>query len=367
MKNDFLAQNQKKRGELRGIIVVSIVLAIAVNILVFGICELVSTGKMSNWFFIGIGTLVIFIIAIGSLIIQKKNAKQIVCLKGMLVFDEKNEIVAIPQYGISESMRNDSLAAFTEKKALANQWYKSSNIGVVGESAKKKLVIELIQYCILDRLSTCLTDYFNSKEQKNLQLKKYKVNDIPDVLLSNHFLKLFTEPMEDREAFSSNQPSRKGISAIEDDGTHGTVVLAVGKDGAKYELFDLTLPEKTKIAMPNKNTIRLEMKYINLEFSVDFRGYSTVVGNDFYKYYLNMDPAQLIESYLFMVTFTTEIKHPILIGKKQAFYYDWIDLFLGKMDEYISTNSFYERIGWKQLQAQIRIIKNGMQKREEKL
>ncbi len=364
MKYGFIAKNQKNRMELKGIIVISVFLAVAINILVYGFCELFKDYDKARWIYFGIGLLLLIIILIIYLMSQKANSKQSMDFSGMIIIKDNDEIVDIPAYRVSEDMNRNISSAFSEKKALEMQWKNSEKIDIFHDSAKKKLIIELIQYCILCKLSTCLTDYFNENKDDKHHLKEYAIQDISTVLLNNRFLKLFTEPMKDREAFMPSNSTMRTLRFDNDDDKEGKIVSATGKNGALYNLFELCLPEKTSITMPNENTICLDMQYIVMQFEIKFEGFNTFVCDDFHKYYLDIDSRSEINDYLFRISFVTKIKHPLFIGKKQSFYYEWIDLFMEEMDEYLSSDSFFKKIGWGGLQAQIRILKNKTQNRE---
>ena len=75
-----------------------------------------------------------------------------------------------------------------------------------------QLIIEATEYYVLEKLSSHLTDYFNRPHFDEQELHTFARNDIPDVLLSNRFLELFSKPMEDRPLFSTEDspPHQKG-------------------------------------------------------------------------------------------------------------------------------------------------------------
>lgn len=64
-----------------------------------------------------------------------------------------------------------------------------------------ELLAEAVEYLVLDKISTHLTDYFNEESFAEQNLKVYRREDVPDILLRNRFLETFSRPTEQRPAF----------------------------------------------------------------------------------------------------------------------------------------------------------------------
>jgi len=82
-----------------------------------------------------------------------------------------------------------------------------------------------------------------------MTIQEYGRNSIPDILLQNRFLRLFSEDMDNPEAFVERPSS---ISC------DGKVVYAMGKNRAIYSYFSLALPENSKVYR-HENEIVIEM------------------------------------------------------------------------------------------------------------
>ena len=94
-----------------------------------------------------------------------------------------------------------------------------------------------------------LSEYFNNSYEKQ-RVKDFQRNDIPEVLLSNRFLKLFSEDMFNRAIFACQKDF-----VLDDHNDGGKIVYAETSSGGLYDKFDLILPEKSKITRKNKNQI----------------------------------------------------------------------------------------------------------------
>jgi len=161
--------------------------------------------------------------------------------KAFLIYDKKkNEIVPVPRYAFSEKIYKCMRGAFIENPALKTLWEKEplkdlSTIDQIKIEDKRKrqksaqLLSEVAEYFVLSKLSTHLTDYFAAESFEEENLKEYRREDVPDVLLTNRFLEMFSRPMEDRLSFVDSTFRGK---------VPGEIVIAYGPRGAIYERFD---------------------------------------------------------------------------------------------------------------------------------
>jgi hypothetical protein len=155
----------------------------------------------------------------------------------IIIHSKKNEVVDIPQYDYGHDLHDYLQAAFAENAAIKRLWDKEPIDKGLHHDKKKgelsctvgkghQLIIEATEYYILENLSTHLADYFNRPAFDEQNLHTFARNDIPDVLLSNRFLELFSKPMEDRALFST----KAGAASHTDE----FIIVQTGKDGAVY-------------------------------------------------------------------------------------------------------------------------------------
>lgn len=244
--------------------------------------------------------LVINIVIIAKIICSKVKAlNQTLEIKGFFVYNGKDKrLISVPQYKISTDMNNYLTAAFCENPALKTLWEQDdiAKIKIVGANKEKRamgivthagaLFVELLEYCVIEKLSTQLCDFFNNNGEKS-HIREMQKSDIPDILLQNRFLKLFSEDMINRAAFVSEMVSNdeKSPKSI------GKVVYATNSSGAIYSRFDLVLPQNSSIKRKSKNEIVIDSPLFCITISCLYGGFGTVLPCGFYKYYLGLNSA----------------------------------------------------------------------------
>ncbi len=137
--------------------------------------------------------------------------------QAFFIYNEKrNKIIPVPRYKFSEAICRYMRAAFAENPALKLLWEKESLEDFFGDEPRKaaQLLSQATEYFLLAQLSTHLTDYFADEKFKKENLRKYFREDVPEVLLRNPFLEMFSRPMEHRPAFVKAHSGKKGRGEI---------------------------------------------------------------------------------------------------------------------------------------------------------
>lgn len=173
----------------------------------FGISLTVSSLTLLNNFNALIGIIIglfICILSIGLLarkIILSRNKSY--TIDGFFILNETiNEISYIPGYNFAEEIHSFFRAAFTENKALEHIWSSDPiNLQDDSESEPKSVNIirEAVEYYLLDNLSTHLLTFFNYPSNHDNNITVLQRDKIPNVLLQNRFLELFSKSINDRE------------------------------------------------------------------------------------------------------------------------------------------------------------------------
>lgn len=174
-------ESQNNSYELLSTVVLA---AIGVNIFCAGLIELLDFPH-KDIAFILFGAIISIGVVLKIITTKLKGLKQTTIINGFVIYDKKEKVVVgVPEYKISEDMVRYLKSAFSENKALEKLW-KQDHIGefrIVGGKQGERAVaisthsaaifIELLEYCVLEKLSTHLTDYFNnflkSRRYKNL-------------------------------------------------------------------------------------------------------------------------------------------------------------------------------------------------------
>jgi hypothetical protein len=163
----------------------------------------------------------------------------------LLVTEGENNTVAVDGYDFSEKI-TQYFAGLSENTALKSIWQTGDlhDFQVMrratptkGRLTAPQLVREAVEYFVLQKLSLHLSGHFeNNPEIADKEIERFGREDIPKILLQNHFLELFSRPMVERAAFSQDQ--------IE---TPNRVVFQIKPTGEIFEHFELILPAKSTV------------------------------------------------------------------------------------------------------------------------
>ncbi len=354
-------RNQKI--ELHRIIAYSIIMGIAINIISN------SLGKILNFplwlniiIWVGISLVIISIAQIVELCRLNSTIKY----EGLFIThrNEKNRIIGIPNYKISTDMKTYFEAAFSENPAYRTIWEESGLDKLQGPhiakktNDSKKLLAEMIEYCVLEHFSSFINDYYNIRNITKKTIE-YSGTDIPDVLLKNRFMKMFSEEPQNRAAFCNSKKS--GIYKIDDKDTEpedkGTLVFMIGSNGALYSKFELVIPKGSKVCREEDNGIEVHTKLFTMKYKFLFDGISTYVEQDFYKYYLHELSPMDYHDWKFDVQVSIKYKLSALFKFWDWKYYNWLDEYLDKLSDYCAVDNFYKNIGWRETKTFIQILK----------
>lgn len=350
--NAILATLQEKKEYTKQIVITSILIGVGVNTLTNGIIGLL--GIESYNFTLLISGIILSIGAvIYNLLSSISKLNKVVTFDGCFIYDIGGKsIIPVKRYGIVEDMIEYLNAAFSENKAIQTLWESSSISefkivgGKTGERAKAittesgALFIELLEYCIIEKLSTHLCDYFNKNKMKNIHELSRK--EIPDILLENRFLKQFSEDMKNREAF---------LKLSSESGKEGKIVTAYNSSGAIYKRFDLSLPAGSKVTRKNKNFIEVETDMFTLRLGFLFGGFNTILPRSFLTQYIGISDLKNIKTFQFNVEVSIKFKPRAVVSSRKWMYYAWADEFIERMYEYISKDYYLEKINWSTVQT----------------
>jgi hypothetical protein len=270
--------------------------------------------------------------------------------EAFLIYDKKkNAIIPVPRYEFSEHIYRYMQGAFVENPALKTQWEKEPlrdlfavdlDEAVATRKPQKaaQLISQAAEYFVLDRLSTHLTDYFADEKFEKHSLETYRRGDIPEVLLSNPFLEMFSRPMEQRTPFVEDTFKVR---------PHGEVVFARGPGGVIYDRFDLILPKGSNVRRVTDNRIDIETRKLRMAITVQFEGLCTVLPWGFEKHYMRItDRRDSVTEFKIDVAIGVSMKLGALLSAAGWQYYRWIDSFLDKIEEDLSRDAFFKLINW---------------------
>jgi hypothetical protein len=361
MKNDQepLSRLLSSRTNLIELLLIAIFVSFSISLL--SGCIILTKGfdpKFGIYISIVLGLISIIYFIIHYISKREINEK----LEGFFVYNSDEKVlVEVTRYDFSENLYRDMHSAFTENSALKLVWEtdplnsfmkfdEKINKYVRKEPQSAKLLKEAIEYYILETLSTHLSGYFNNDGIKEENIHEFQRNEIPDVLLSNRFLELFSKPMIERPLFAEH--------AIKFKEEHGKTVAMYGTNGISFRAFDLILPKKSKIKRMKDNRIEISNSRFSMTISIDFDGMNTNLPEGFEKYYLNVDDFRKFNVYEIYVNIDIKFKFLSLFSIKGWVYYKWIDSFIEELEEKISQKHFFENIQWNNVFTMIQCSKS---------
>ena len=272
---------------------------------------------------------------------------------GFFILNEhKNNIVKIKGYELSGAIREYFESAFLESKDLEHIWNNDSlklqDELKTPEPRSMDIIREALEYFLLDKLSLHLMTYFKYPLKNNKNISVLERKDIPDVLLSNRFLELFSKPMKDRMAF-------QGLK--ENNEEEEWYILDV--EGGTYRKFSLVLPYKSKVNRRNSGEIEIKTHKFNIIMKVNFDGCNDSLPDGFGEHYLSIHGFEdYLANVVYKVEFNFYIKFKVIslfssFGWKD---YNWIDSFLDSIDKSVTKESYFSKINWDTVSTLIKCL-----------
>jgi hypothetical protein len=264
-------------------------------------------------------------------------------LQGLLLLGKENQVHEIERYRFSQSTASSVCGLTVENKALGASW-KKANLGGCFEGrgdpkhrnsdAGQQLVLEAIEYFVLDELSLHLSEYFESERSvSDDAVARIKRRDIPQVLLDNHFLDLFSKPMSEREAFTHHN-----------DDEARNVVAAWGPNGEVFDQFELILPKGSSLSRADDALLIKTSRYV-LRIQSIYEGFSTNLPSDFEESYLGKK-FNTYSPHQVDLELSVKFAWRSLLTPRGWDHYEWLDSFIAKLERTFSFESFIHQIGW---------------------
>ncbi|MDR7306077.1 hypothetical protein [Rhodoferax saidenbachensis] len=336
---DALVQLQHSTIE---IVALAIALALGINLFSSGLAQWINLSGAATTLF-GVA-----LIAVGFsyLFLKAKPAlSRSIKMKGVLPISRGGEVVELSRYRFSEEMRSYVRAVAAENKAMERTWQRA-RFGVFGEQGTNaneraeeegnRMVREAVEYFVLSKLSLHLSAYFTTDRAIHSDAVTTVLRrNIPQLLLDNRFLELFSKPMHERAAFQSE----------EDDEREGTVVFATGEDGELFDQFELILPLGTVLDRTEDGALSIKTDRFTIQLNPVFDRFSTVFPRDFEKSYLGMNFSE-VHAHAVYLKIDIAFNWRSITTRKGWDYYHWLDSFIEDLDRSFSFDEFIEEIGW---------------------
>lgn len=336
------------KANLLDLLFVAILLALSINLISSSLPIVFSLSPY--WTLIlGLGIALIAVLYSSLRLINAHHKVEV--FNGFLIYNKQlNELVEVPRYDYSEEICHYFQSAFSENEALKSWWdkeplkdrFKFNNTEATIQDLKSAdFVIEATEYFFLEKLSLHLSEYFNSEKYPQHKIKTFQRQDIPDLLLSNRFIELFSKPMEERFKFiqeSENIGKKMDFSR--------TVYAHVG--GAFFNKFELALPSRSRLKRLSKSSIAIDTERFRLITKVEFLGVSTFIDPSFHKYVLGIDRNNDINDLKITISLDIKFKLNAFLSVSGWHYFFWLDSFTEKFGKFFDQKTFFNEIAWEQ-------------------
>ena len=112
-----------------------------------------------------------------------------------------------------------------------------------------------------------------------------------------------------------------------------------------YSRFELILPKKAAVSRKD-DKILIESSLFRLTIKCLFTGTNTITPTNYKRLYLKVENENDIKEFSIYVDVDVKFKSRCLFSSDIIKQYAWIDIFLKRLDEMISENYYFEKIGW---------------------
>jgi hypothetical protein len=284
----------RNRKNFIEILLLAVLVSISVNLLSASFIEL-HILKSSVVFFLSIIFVVLLLIYIFFRIIG--SLKNFVKYEGFIAYQGKsNSILSAPRYNYLVESVIYLNALFAEIPTLKTKWDDEPITKIFSDENNVhtknlnlfsvKIIKEMTEYFFINVLSGCLIRYSNREKFLKKYLKIFSRNEIPDTLLSNRFLELFSRSMDERPLFEQSK-----VKSHDDVLMKFRIGGAIEKKGVLFQHFELFLPKNSKFKRGNDGHLIIETKRFILEYESIFEGYNTVLPKYYEKYVLGIEEA----------------------------------------------------------------------------
>jgi len=350
-RNSPLSKVLNNKTNLAEILLVAFVIALGTSIIASSI---VSLSFFDAKIFIWVGILIVALAFIYLTIRMLSNSEYNKKIKANIIFDKKkDEVVKIKNYDYSEKVYDYLTYAFNEDENIKAVWDRNTlntDENHNEKSKSMKLIEEVTEYNLLDKVSEHLNTYFNSQYIGEDNITIIDRNDISDIITSNNFLDLFSKPMDERSAFLNDEQSLRKEKRV----------VQASSQKSLYSKFELKVPKDSELIREKDESITIKNKLFTLNFKVDFTGIpSAEIPSDYLKTFHQLG-ANEYNQYDIDITIKIKFNKSTFISNKGWEYYNWLDSLINKIEEDFCPIKFKEEINWKSNQLILDYLQNQM-------
>jgi hypothetical protein len=192
------------------------------------------------------------------------------------------------------------------------------------------IINSVLEFVVLKQLDLHLNTYFVENEIDPARITTLTRDGLDPAVLKNRVIELITRDMKERQAFTTDSEAcaEKGV-----------VVYAEGEGGAVFDKLEIELPPESRIYRRADGFLVISNPLFDLTIKPKFEGFGANIPDIF-------TPSKFgtFKPLLVIVKIETRIKLTAFISSESMEIYEWLDSFLARMDDYISTDKLEKRL-----------------------
>jgi hypothetical protein len=334
--NAPISRMRQKRSDLVLILVTAVLFSFAINLITSYLSAIASNdnaAKSAIWLlWLGLAFL------LGAGLVLKRiifdTPIEVLRLRGAVAFKTNKETVEpveISGYSFNDDFCEYLKAFLQENKAYWKLFSESKKEFTrverfnPDELSYHTIMNSVLEFVVLHQLDLHLNSYFVENEINDTHIITLTRDQVDPSVLKNRVIDLITKDMKERPAFvrDSKAPSE------------GIICYAGGEDGAVFQRLDVELPPKSKIYRNSDGFLVIANPFFELVIKPQFEGFCTNVSRAL----TTLSPTRLIT-----IKIETQIKPKLFASTETMEMYAWLDSFLERMEDYVSTDKLEQRL-----------------------
>lgn len=333
--NTPIRQIREKKRDILLILATAILLALAINCATSYVAA-ITPGQPMPLLLLSIASLLGGILVLKRIVFGQTN--HIVRLRGAVAFNmngEKIEPIKILGYSFNDDFCS-YLRGFIQENVAYAKLFSKSETGIVSMDTfnpddlnQHTIINSVLEFMMLHQLELHLNTYFVENEIDESRIVKLGRDQLGQGVLRNRVIDLITKDMKERPAFARDMDGK----------SDGIVVYSPGKNGAIYQRLNVELPPKSTISRNANGFLVISNPLFDLTILPQYEVSATFISR-VYMPSLEEPYAPLSAK----VNLHIRIKRSAFVTGRSMDMYEWLDSFVERMHDYISTYRLEQRL-----------------------
>ena len=191
------------------------------------------------------------------------------------------------------------------------------------------IINSVVEFTVLEQLDLHLNSYFVENDIDKNDIVALSRDQLSAEVLKNRVIEQLTKDMRERPIFSGNSDSDQ----------EGVVVFAMNMDGAVYKRLGIELPPKSAITRNSDGYLVITNPMFDLTIMPGYEGFAIPLPHVF-----TPSRDRFFVPLSVSVTMRIRIKSTALLTGGSMEMYEWLDSFVERMHDYISTDRLTQRL-----------------------